>query len=220
MQDAKISYSEINNQTIAAYKWYAKFYAPIALAAYWLVWRGNLSRHIKFFRHILDYGDEVVDIATGDGTLTKAALFSRFGKQVKSLTVLDISLAMLDKAQKKLPAKKTVFMQGNVLQLPFSDNSLPIMTCFGGLNSFPSAKVALMELARVLSKDSGVLRGSLLLMPSSPWRQKLVRKWIQEGYQTEEVTKEMFFYWIKNSSLRLTQLEQYGDVLLFELRKV
>lgn len=207
----------INQKTIDAYKLYSKYYAFIALLTYWVIWRGNLRRHIRFYRESLRYKKMVLDIATGDGTLTKIALFKRGHEQAVHVTAVDISDAMLQKAKAKM-RERTTFLKADVADLPFTSLSQDLITCFGGLNSFPSGARALSELNRVLS-NTGHLRGSFLLMPKAPWKQKLVRRWIEQGYQTCELSLALFESWCLQAGLDITHLEQHGDVVLFELQK-
>ena len=222
----------INISTEAAYKIYSKYYAPFALLAYLLIWRGRFLRHVGFFREMLHKSQTIVDLATGDGSLTSFALFGSRKTRIKKLIAVDISGGMLERAYKKLPRNTTLLLRGDVCQLPFLDRSVLALSCFGGLNSFPSGGKALKEMARCLSPD-GILRGSVLLMPQSPWRQRLVLDWIRKGYQTEEVTEDKFRHWVKESGLEFSQIaqtaqltqvgqraqiERHGDVLLFELR--
>jgi SAM-dependent methyltransferase len=214
--DLCVTEDRINVATEAAYKMYSRFYAPIALLVYWIVWRGNFSRHVAFFREVVDHDAHVVDVATGEGTLTRMALLKKKHKRAAKVLGLDISGDMLRKATRKLPAKDALLMRADVQQLPFPDRSVRAMTCFGGLNSFPSGAVALKEMARVLAAD-GRLRGSVLLLPASAWRANLVRKWIREGYQTEVVTQETLEAWVAAAGLTFSQRERHGDVILFEL---
>ena len=204
-----------NDHTEAAYKIYSKYYAPVALLAYLAVWRGNFPRHVAFFREILRHSRRIVDLATGDGSLTKLALFFSKKNRAEDVIAIDISGNMLEKARRNLPNARLV--RGDVMALPFATASLPAITLFGGLNSFPNGEGALKEAARVLARD-GIIRGSVLLMPSTPWRQRLVRDWIQKGYQTEEVTPEKFSAWVSAADLAPSVIERRGDVLLFELR--
>jgi ubiquinone/menaquinone biosynthesis C-methylase UbiE len=205
----------LNKKTIEAYKLYSRFYAFIALITYWVIWRGNLTKHIKFFREILTYNknNTILDIATGEGSLTQIALSNNNNIHI---IAVDISESMLLKAQKKLN-NKTSYVQADVEHLPFLNQSFDTISCFGGLNSFPCGKGALGELKRVL-KPGGRIRGSFLLMPQIAWKQKLVRRWINEGYQTVELSLELFDTWVKNAGLEKNLLYQYGDVVLFELK--
>jgi SAM-dependent methyltransferase len=206
-----------NRATEVAYQFYSKFYAPLALLAYLVVWRGNFLKHVAFFRGILSFSTSIVDIATGDGSLTSIALGRSQKYPLTKLTVLDISAEMLEKAYRKLPQHLTTFIRGDVNHLPFANDSIFALTCFGGFNSFPSGKSAMKELARCLSQE-GRIRGSVLLWPKSSWRQSLIKKWIQQGFQTESITFEQFQIWVMEANLEMTCYERYGDVLLFELR--
>ncbi len=214
--DLCISNNSVNNFTEKAYKIYSKFYAPLALLVYIIIWRGNIIKHIKFFRDILLKQKEVIDIAIGDGSLSAAALFGSKKLSANEVIAIDISEEMLIKARKKLQNKPIIFVRGDVLQLPFMNYSLNAISCFGGFNSFPSGELAMQELARCLSQQ-GIIRGSILLTPETAWKKNLVKSWIKKGYQTAEIDKEKFFLWVQKANLVITQLEQYGDVLLFEL---
>lgn len=209
----------LNHKTIEAYKLYSRFYSYIALLTYWIIWRGNLRKHIAFFRELLidNKNNIILDIATGEGSLTQAALLNK-NKNYNNIHIiaLDISEAMLIKAQAKLKSKAS-FVQADVEHLPFLDHSFDTISCFGGLNSFPQGALALCELKRVLKKD-GRIRGSFLLMPKISWKQRLVKRWIKQGYQTAELSLAMFESWIKKAGLQKNLLYQYGDVVLFELQ--
>ncbi|WGL60609.1 class I SAM-dependent methyltransferase [Pigmentibacter sp. JX0631] len=215
--DLCLTNNSINKVTETAYKIYSKFYAPFALLVYIIIWHGNIFKHIKFFREILDYDKNILDIATGDGSLTSAALFSSKIKSASNLLVLDISKEMLEKAQVKFSKKPVTFIRGDVNQLPFANSSIQAISCFGGFNSFPSGALAMKEISRCLNKN-GILRGSILLTPETSWKKKLIRNWIKKGYQTEEISKDKFFSWVDSAELYVNKIEQVGYVLLFELR--
>lgn len=204
-------------KTLEAYRFYSLFYAPIALLAYTWIWRGNIFKQIRFFRDSLHRNLHVLDLATGDGTLTRAALIKQKTYPKPHLTVLDISPDMLRKAIPKLPAKTTV-IQGDVMHLPFEANSQPLVTCFGGCNSFPSAEGALQEMYRIL-QPGGYVRGSVLLLPKAPWKQRKIHAWIEKGYQSEVIHLEAFVSWLHQAGFTLTSQFRMGDVLLFEGRK-
>lgn len=204
--------------TEQAYGLYALFYAPIALLAYWIVWRGNIRRHIRFFRESLRLQTVVVDLATGDGSLTSLALFGSEKARAARIVALDISEAMLRKARRKLPPARATLVRGDVRRLPFAAGSVKLLTCFGGFNSFPSGLEAMREMARTLA-PRGRLRGSVLLMPDALWRRRLIMRWIRKGYQSEAVAMGDFLDWTAGSGLELVGKERNGDVLLFDLKK-
>lgn len=199
-----------------AYRLYSLCYPLLAFLAYKGVWRGKLLKHIHFFRESSRKCGRIVDLATGDGTLTKKALFPFWGEKPEAVLALDISTSMLRQAAKKLPAKKSLFVQGDVMDLPFEPRSLSCVTCFGGFNSFASGKLAMKEICRVLDKK-GILRGSVLLTPKSKWKRFCVDRFIQWGLQTEHVSEEDFFSWVDGAGLHCSILERHGDVLLFEV---
>ncbi len=212
------SYEIQNQKTKERYSLYAKFYPILALAAYYLIWRGNIFKHIQFFRDILNSQETVLDVATGDGSLTAAALKPRKNKKLEKLVCLDISEAMLKKAKLNLKSEKCSFVLGDVGKMPFQDGEFSVISCFGGLNSFPDIPLALREIRRVLA-DNGRIRGSALLLPDSEWRQKKIEQWIAEGYQTQIIMKDKLKQWFLEAGLDLTFEKQIGDVLLFEIIK-
>jgi ubiquinone/menaquinone biosynthesis C-methylase UbiE len=213
------NYSVNNNlKTTEAYKFYSRFYSYIALLTYWIIWRGNLLKHIAFFRELLSHDSKniILDIATGEGSLTHIALLKKRNYSKTHIIAVDISEAMLLKAQLKLKDSAS-FVQADVEHLPFLDQSFDTIACFGGLNSFAQGAQALRELKRVL-KTGGRIRGSFLLMPELSWKQKLVKRWIAQGYQTAELSLAIFDTWVNDAGLKKSIIQRYGDVILFELR--
>lgn len=208
--------SLVNAKTQETYEVYSKHYAPVALLAYWIVWRGNIFKHIQFFKHMTSISSCIVDIATGDGSLSKVAL-NPSRKTPGDYVFVDISKSMLKIAMKKIRYDDAMFVQGDVMNLPFQDSSVPAISCFGGFNSFPSGSLAMKELKRVL-KTQGLIRGSVLLEPKAKWRKKLIRHWIHKGYQTDIISRGKFDTWVREAKLEYSYAEQYGDVLLFELK--
>ena len=225
-------YAETNQATEKAYQLYSKFYSFFALLAYWIIWRGDLRKHISFFREILnaeaqsENNLEIVDIATGEGSLTEIALFKGKSKKAKRVVVLDLSRSMLRKAatrfRNRIQNKDVILIRGDAMKLPFRDESIQTMSCFGGLNSFPDFEGALSQMIKKLA-TGGVLRGSFLLFPESPWRQRQILKWLEKGYQTTVMnpseTKEKLEKVVKNTTSKISQWVLVGDVLLFEIRK-
>lgn len=208
----------LNQKTKERYSLYAQFYPLLALLAYYVIWRGNIFKHIQFFKNLITEKSNVLDIATGDGSLTAAALAPEKNANVQSLVCLDISSEMLVKAKKKLKSSKCAFELGDVCKMPFADGQFSVISCFGGLNSFPDVPLALREINRVLSPH-GKLRGSVLLLPQSPWRQRKIHQWIEEGYQTQTITTDKLSKWIHEARFEVSVQTQIGDVLLFELKK-
>lgn len=107
-------------------------------------------------RHYLDLvnpaaGERCLDIATGTGDLAV-----RIAKRQPSSTVvgLDLSAEMLAVARRKIALQglsdRIALVEGNALQLPFSDGSFDVITVGFGLRNFPDLAQALSEMRRVL----------------------------------------------------------------------
>ncbi len=204
------------DRTQKAYEAYSKFYAPLALLVYWWIWRGRIRRHIAFFREILGRSTTVLDIGTGDGSLTRLALFSKHAGPARKVLAIDLSPEMIERAAAALPPPAVVHVRGDAEDLPLADGCAPAITCFGSLHGFTRPAKSLAEMRRVLAPGA-VVRGSLLLRPRARWRQKLVEGWIRQGYLSHMVEEETLRGWVAESGLRIRLVERYGDVLLFEL---
>lgn len=208
----------LNQKTKERYSLYAQFYPILALLAYYVIWRGNIFKHINFFKNLVTEKSKVLDIATGDGSLTAAALKPAKNASIESLVCLDISPDMLEKAKKNLKSSKCQFVLGDVGKMPFADGQYGVISCFGGLNSFPDVPLALKEIHRVLTAQ-GKVRGSALLLPDSSWRQKKIQQWIEEGYQTQTITRAQLGKWFQEAGFKMSVENQIGDVVLFEIKK-
>jgi demethylmenaquinone methyltransferase / 2-methoxy-6-polyprenyl-1,4-benzoquinol methylase len=94
-------------------------------------------------------GDEVLDACCGTGDLAIAA------EQAGGLvTGLDFSERMLERARRKSPSVEWV--RGDVLALPFADESFDAVTIGFGIRNVENLEAGLRELARVL-RPSGRL---------------------------------------------------------------
>lgn len=208
----------ITEKNKKAYQLYSLFYPLLALGAYKLIWRGRLFKHIRYFKDSLATSHILADIATGDGTLTQKALFSGPENQWPYVSAVDISKAMLSQASKKLPGSNTRFILGDAENLPFPDDSVPLLTCFGGFNSFIHPQIVMNQFFRVLN-SRGRVRGSVLLTPESAWRIKAIDWFIDRGLQSMHIHEDDFKTWAGSSGFKMNQLIKYGDVLLFEMEK-
>ena len=110
-------------------------------------------------------GAKILDAGCGTGLLTLALLRSiRFPV---SITALDLSSTSVAAARKALyyssgRKRNVTFTQGNLLSLPFADESLDLVVTAGALEYVPLAD-GLNELARVIAPG-----GHLLHLPVHP----------------------------------------------------
>jgi demethylmenaquinone methyltransferase / 2-methoxy-6-polyprenyl-1,4-benzoquinol methylase len=108
-------------------------------------------------------GDRVLDAACGTGDLAIAAV--RAG--ASSVTGLDFSERMLDRARRKRPELEWV--QGDMLALPFEDASFDAATVGFGVRNVADLGLAVRELRRVL-RPGGRLAILEITQPRGPLR--------------------------------------------------
>jgi demethylmenaquinone methyltransferase/2-methoxy-6-polyprenyl-1,4-benzoquinol methylase len=113
-------------------------------------------------RSVVRPGDRVLDAACGTGDL--AVLAARAGGRV---TGLDFSSAMLARARRKAPELEWV--QGDLLALPFADDSFDAATIGFGVRNVADLAGALSELRRVL-RPGGRLGILEITRPRGPLR--------------------------------------------------
>ena len=110
-------------------------------------------------------GARVLDAGCGTGLLTLALL--RTIRFPVSITALDLSSTSINAARRALYSSRgrtrdVTFTQGNLLSLPFADDSLDIVVTSGALEYVPLAD-GLAEIARVIAPG-----GHLLHLPVHP----------------------------------------------------
>lgn len=110
-------------------------------------------------------GARILDAGCGTGLLTMALL--RAVRFPVAITALDLSSTSVAAARKSLyyssgRKRDVTFTQGNLLCLPFADESLDLVVTSGALEYVPLAD-GLKELARVITP-----RGHLLHLPVHP----------------------------------------------------
>jgi ubiquinone/menaquinone biosynthesis C-methylase UbiE len=110
-------------------------------------------------------GARILDAGSGTGLLTLALLRAlRFPVKITALDLSATSIVAAKKAVVQSPGRRrdVTFAQGNVLALPFADDSFDLVVTSGALEYVP-LKEGLNELARVI-----VPEGHLLLLPVRP----------------------------------------------------
>jgi ubiquinone/menaquinone biosynthesis C-methylase UbiE len=120
-----------------------------------------------FYNHPLPIsrGARILDAGCGTGLLTLALL--RTIRFPVSVTALDLSSTSINAARRALYSSRgrtgdVTFTQGNVLSLPFADDSLDLVVTSGALEYVPLAD-GLAEIARVITPG-----GHLLHLPVHP----------------------------------------------------
>lgn len=116
----------------------------------------------------LDVDPETMVLDAGSGTGIVTLAFHQAGFRPKKTIAFDLSRNSLKLAmeqarkEKKVDAKNIEAVQGNVLALPFADESFDIVLSCGVLE-YVDLDAGLRELARVLKA-----RGKLVLLPVKP----------------------------------------------------
>ena len=110
-------------------------------------------------------GARILDAGCGTGLLTLALV--RAVRFPVSITALDLSSTSIEAARKALAdsrgrTRDVTFAQGNLLSLPFADDSLDLVVTSGALEYVPLSD-GLAEIARVMAPG-----GHLLHLPCRP----------------------------------------------------
>src|SRR4029453_10345706 len=122
----------------------------------------------QYFRHHplpVSRGAKILDAGCGTGLLTLALLRSiRFPVSITALDLSSTSVAAARKALYYSDGRKrdVTFAQGNLLSLPFADESLDLVVTAGALEYVPLSD-GLTEIARVIAPG-----GHLLHLPIHP----------------------------------------------------
>ena len=125
----------------------------------------SLDEYFKMHPLPVTRGHRILDAGCGTGLLTMALL--RAIRFPVSITALDLSSTSVAAARKSLyysdgRKRDVAFTQGNMLCLPFADESLDVVVTSGALEYVPLAD-GITELARVI-----VPGGHLLHLPVHP----------------------------------------------------
>jgi demethylmenaquinone methyltransferase/2-methoxy-6-polyprenyl-1,4-benzoquinol methylase len=113
-------------------------------------------------RAVVRPGDRVLDAACGTGDLAIEAT-----KQGASVTGLDFSPRMLERARRKAP--QIEWIEGDLLELPFPDETFDAATVGFGVRNVADLERALAELHRVL-RPGGRLGILEITRPRGPLR--------------------------------------------------
>lgn len=117
----------------------------------------SLGRHMSIKKRSISKiplkpGDHVLDLCTGTGDI--ALLLD---KAVK-VTAVDFSEKMLNIARKRTKDRDNIeFIQADVMDLPFEDNSFNAVFISFGLRNLPDIQKAILEMKRVVKPGGYVL---------------------------------------------------------------
>jgi len=129
-------------------------------------YRKSVTDYLKSLDLQLNANSLVLDAGSGTGIVTLG--FANAGFPVKKIVALDLSFNSLEIAReqfakdKQIDAKNIAPVQGNVLKLPFADETFDLVLTCGVLEYVPLDE-GLREMARVLKTGA-----KLVLIPVKP----------------------------------------------------
>ena len=100
----------------------------------------------------LKAGDRVLDLACGTGDLVFAA-----AAVARHAVGLDITHRMLELAKTRPSRAHVVFVNGDMLALPFGEARFDVVTTGYGLRNVPDVSLAIVEIRRVLAPGGRLL---------------------------------------------------------------
>jgi len=129
-------------------------------------YRASVARYLKSLELNLDENSLVLDAGSGTGIVTLG--FQDAGFNVKKIVALDLSFNSLKisreqfEKDEEIAVEKVCAVQGNVLELPFSNETFDLILTCGVLEYVPLDE-GLGEFARVLKQGA-----KLVLIPVKP----------------------------------------------------
>lgn len=124
-----------------------------------LVWAMGRAENARYLERALsgipdDFAGKLLEVPVGTGVLTMP-VYRTLPKA--NITCLDYSPDMMERARRRAPDNVS-FVQGDVGQLPFDDESFDIVLSLNGFHAFPDKEAAYAETFRVL-KRGGIFCG-------------------------------------------------------------
>jgi len=128
-------------------------------------YRASVAKYLRSLDLKLDADSLVLDAGSGTGIVTNA--FHDCGLESRRVVSLDLSVNSLKVARESLKkrnifSRQTDFVQGNVLTMPFPDDTFDLLLMCGVLEYTPLDE-GLREAARVLKKGA-----PLVFLPVKP----------------------------------------------------
>lgn len=122
-----------------------------------LVWNMDGEKNLRYLLKAMsgipeDFSGKLLEVPVGTGVLTMP-VYRELPKA--DVTCLDYSTDMMDAAWKRVRTfgiSNVSFMQGDVGELPFEDESFDVVLSLNGFHAFPDKEAAYRETYRVLKK--------------------------------------------------------------------
>jgi SAM-dependent methyltransferase len=205
----------------AAYRIYALVYPIVALFACWFVWRASVRQQIRYFREGIRRAGKgpgfLLDVGTGDGSLTKLALGGVENPPV--ILGVDLSEAMLKKASRTLSGvKRKILYASDIGSAALPKGAYPAITCFGTVHLFTDPVNTLRRIGDLLTGD-GVMVGSYLLLPGTPRRDRVVAWCKEKGLLSTTYTEAELDALFAEAGLTYVDKVRNGQMLLFTVRR-
>lgn len=137
-----------------------------------LVWNMDGEKNLSYVEQALsgvpeDFSGRLLEVPVGTGVLTMPVYKELPGADI---TCLDYSKDMMASAERKAKSagiKNVTFLQEDVGDLPFEDNTFDIVLSMNGFHAFPDKDAAYRETFRVL-KPGGTFCGCFYISGGCP----------------------------------------------------
>jgi Methylase involved in ubiquinone/menaquinone biosynthesis len=154
-----------------------------------LVWNLDKEKTLEYQAMVLsnipeNFGGKLLEVPVGTGVITMPMYRTLPEAEI---TCLDYSPDMMQRAKRfaeRLDIKNIDFIQGDVGNMPFEDESFEIVMSLNGFHAFPDKSAAYNETYRVL-KPGGVFCGCFAVMKENKRTDWIIRNiYTPKGYCT------------------------------------
>ncbi|MBM7554312.1 class I SAM-dependent methyltransferase [Thalassobacillus pellis] len=135
---------------------------------------GSRQTIIPFFQQYVSPGDKVADIGCGDGYGSFKLHQSGY-----DVTGVDIAPEMIERAKQQVSADELTFVQGEMTELDFSDESFDAVMAINSLEWLETPAKGLAELKRIVRPKGKLCIG--VLGPTAAPRQNSYRRLFGEN---------------------------------------
>lgn len=220
LEDDRKAPDAARDRLTAAYRLYAVTYPVTAFLAMTLVWRGRLGPLVEHYaetlRRVAATGRPLLDVAIGDGALTRLALGR--ARVAPTLLAVDLSPDMVRKAVRRLQGhRRKLFYVHDVGTLNMPAGSFGHIACYGGFHVFPDPAGAMASMARLLAPE-GELAGSILTRPPERMGAWLSDRFMAWGQLSNSMTLAQVEAVFHQAGLALAERRWNGHMLLFRAR--